>query len=105
MNNSLAGGFFAGTQGGSQSETPSGKKVDWTSCVKYFMGLIFFSNFLIIIIKQGGQRSQNVIPIMIKDVLASHDDKLKIEDFDVHMVCVYCITRNLFFMIKLILCR
>jgi len=57
----MAGGFFAGTPGGSQSETPSGKK-------------------------GAAQRAHNVIPVLIKDILQSSDDKLKIEETEVHMV-------------------
>jgi replication factor A2 len=57
--NSMAGGFFSGTPG--SQAAPSEKKA-------------------------GAQRAHNVIPINISDVLTSPDEKLRIEDNEVHMV-------------------
>lgn len=57
---SMAGGFFTGTPSGSQP-TPGEKK-------------------------SSAQRAHNVMPINIRDILDSPDEKLKIEDSEVHMV-------------------
>jgi len=58
-NGSMAGGFFSGTP--SSQPTPSDKK-------------------------GGPQRAHNVIPVNIGDILNAPDEKLKIEDTEVHMV-------------------
>lgn len=55
---SMAGGFFSGTPG---SQAATGEK-------------------------KSAQRVHNVMPVTIKDILDSPDEKLKIEDAEVHMV-------------------
>jgi len=67
-NGSMAGGFFSGTPG--SQATPSDKK-------------------------GGPQRAHNVIPINICDILNSPDEKLKIEDTDVHMVTLVGTVENI----------
>lgn len=78
----MAGGFFAGTPGGSQA-TPSEKKVLRIQQVNGH-DMLFVS--LLLFLQSGAQRAQNVMPVNIADIINSPDEKLKIEDNDVHMV-------------------
>merc|ERR1712071_642585 len=75
----------------SKSETKCGAKVEEILWVVMAQWLVAFSmehpalNQLLVT-KKVGQRAHNVIPVNISDILNAPDEKLKIEDTEVHMV-------------------